>query len=203
MNAWRIPIVLLWAGLAVWIMGCTATTRDISPEATLHYDESYDFSDKNRIVTELVDPLISHPPFPSTGQKPVVIVYGIANRTDEHIDTSGISDDIRLALLNSGGFRFVNESQRENIARETAYQYSGAVAAETRIQRGRQLGAQYMLTGTLRSIEKKEPKQVRLKKKTLKYYSLNLELTDLKTGLIDWAHQVEIAREASKPIIGW
>jgi PBP1b-binding outer membrane lipoprotein LpoB len=32
---------------------------------------------------------------------------------------------------------------------------------------------------------------------------MNLEITDLETGEISWADNVEIARESSKPIIGW
>jgi PBP1b-binding outer membrane lipoprotein LpoB len=60
-----------------------------------------------------------------------------------------------------------------------------------------------MISGTLRSIKKKGAKQVRLKKKTLQYYSLTLELTDLQTGLIEWTDNVEIVRESSKPFIGW
>ncbi|QTA92150.1 penicillin-binding protein activator LpoB [Desulfonema magnum] len=186
------------------IIGCTATTRTVSTDEALHYDEAYDFSDKKTIVKNLVEPLLATSPLSGTTEPPVIIIYGIANRTSEHIDTSGITDDIREALLKAGKFRFINETQRGNIATETDYQYnSGAVSPETRIERARQAGAKYMLTGTLRSIEKEEPRQVRLKKKSLRYYSLHLELTDIKTSLISWAHSVELAREASRPIIGW
>ncbi len=184
--------------------GCTATTRTVSPTEELHYDEAYDFSDKKKIVDSLVQPLLETSPLANAADRPVIIIYGIANQTAEHINTSGISDDIRESLIKAGRFRFINETQRDNIANETDYQYnSGAVAPETRIERARQLGARYILSGTLRSIEKEEPKQVRLTKKSLKYYSLHLELTDLRTSLIEWADSVEIAREASKPIIGW
>ena len=65
------------------------------------------------------------------------------------------------------------------------------------------VAAGIMTNLTLRSIEKKQPKQVRLKKKTLMYYSLTLELTDLQTGLIEWSDSKEIVRESSKPFIGW
>ena len=71
------------------------------------------------------------------------------------------------------------------------------------ISQGKQLGADYILSGALRSIEKTQQKQIRLTKKKLVYYSLNLELTDLTTGEITWADKVELAREASRPIIGW
>ncbi len=192
-------VLVLMAG----VFGCTATTRTVSPEEALAYDATYTFTDKRKIVHDLVESLRTQPPLGSTVNRPVVIVYGIANRTSEHIDTSGITDDIRKELLQTGKARFVNKSQREAIFAETDYQMSGAVAPETRIALARQVGAQYMLTGTLRSIDKKEPKQVRLKKKSYIYYSLNLELTSIETSLIEWADSVELVREASKPIIGW
>ncbi len=194
-----LPIIYA-LGLAI---GCTVTTRTVSPKEQLHYDEAYDFSDKKTIVNKLVDSFLAKFPSPDSSKRPVIIVYGIANRTSEHISTSGITDDIRQGLLASGKVSFVSETQRGNIERETGYEYGGAVSPETRIQRARQVGARYMLTGTLRSIEKDQPRQVRFKKKTLKYYSLNLELTDMQTGLLEWADSVEVIREASKPFIGW
>lgn len=194
---------LFLAVLIASLAGCRATTRDYSPDDVVHYDESYDFSDKNTIVDYLVSSLISKPPLVSRYDRPVMIVYGVANRTSEHIETSGITDDIRMKILQSGKARFVNKNQRDNIEKETAYQYGGNVSPETRLRRARQIGAEYMLTGTLRSIKKKQPKQVRLKKKTLQYYSLTLELTDLQSGLIEWTDNAEIVRESSKPFIGW
>ncbi len=198
--------IVFWVSMPLimsLMIGCTATTRDISPDETIHYDESYDFSDKNAIVNDLVESLVNKPPLVARFDRPVIIIYGVANRTSEHIETSGITDDIRQEILESGKARFVSKRQRDDIAAETDYQYGGNVSAETRLQRARQVGAEYMLTGTLRSIKKKEPKQVRLRKKTLQYYSLTLELTDLQTGLIEWTDSAEIVREASKPFIGW
>ncbi len=196
-------VLLVMAVLLMTLSGCTVTTREVSSDEKVIYDEGYHFSDKKAIVADMVQSLLGKYPLDRSTDRPVVIVYGIANRTTEHISTSAITDDIRQALLQSGRVRFVNETQRENIERETSYQYGGNVAAETRIARARQIGAKYMLTGTLRSMEKEQPRQVRFKKKTLMYYSLNLELTDIQTGLIEWADSTEIIREASKPFIGW
>lgn len=203
-NLMAKSVFFVSAAVILFVMaGCSATTRDISPDETIHYDEGYDFSDKKAIVNDLVESLVNKRPLVARDDRPVIIVYGVANRTSEHIETSAITDDIRQAILQSGKARFVNKVQRDNIQSESDYQYGGNVSAETRIQRARQVGAEYMLTGTLRSITKKEPKQVRLKKKTLQYYSLTLELTDLQTGLIEWTDSTEIVRESSKPFIGW
>ncbi len=195
--------VLTWLLLSTVLAGCTATTRTVSPEASLAYDATYTFTDKKKIVRDLVASLRSHPPLSTATDRPVIIVYGIANRTSEHIDTSGITDEIRKEILHTGKARFVNKTQRDQILEETDYQMSGAVTPSTRIALARQVGAAYMLTGTLRSIEKEAPKQIRLKKKSYIYYSLNLELTSIETSLIEWADSVELVREAAKPIIGW
>lgn len=185
------------------LSACAATTRTLDPDVEKHYDASYGFSDKKQIVNSLAESLLSSAAMPTETAKPIIIVYGIDNETSEHINTSGITDDIRLRLIQSGEYRFINREQRENLIAEADYQYAGFVAPEQRVSEGRQLGADYILSGTLRSIEKEQARQWRLNKRELIYYSMNLELTNLETGEISWADAVEIARESSRPIIGW
>lgn len=197
-----VAALALCLGVAT-LTGCAATTREINTEDTIHYDANYDFSDKNRIVEDLTGSLLASPTLASNKSAPVVIIYGVANQTSEHIDTGGITDDIRLALLDSGRYRFLSKVQRDNIAKEVAFQSSGAVDPAQIVQIGKQSGADYILGGTLRSIEKKQPRQWRLNKRKLVYYSLNLEMTSLTSGEIAWADKVELAREASKPILRW
>ena len=194
--------ILLAASAALLVVGC-ATTRSLDPESSVHYDASYDFSDKKEIVEALTSSLLATPRVGRESERPVIVTYGVANQTSEHIDTGGITDDIRLELIKSGEYRFLNRRQRDNLLDETDYQYAGYVAPEQRVAEGRQLGADYILSGTLRSIEKRQPRQIRLTKKKLVYYSMTLELTDLESGEIAWADDVEIARESSQPIIGW
>ena len=199
----KLFVMILLPAVVALVAGCTVSTRNVSPEEELNYDETYNFTDKKKIVKTLVESLATKPPIGGSTDRPIIVVYGIANRTSEHISTSGITDEIRKEILQTGKARFVNKEQRENIIQETEYQDSGRVSQATRIKQARQLGAKYMLTGTLRSIEKKEGRQFRLTKKNYIYYSLNLELTDLETSLIEWADSVELIREASKPFIGW
>jgi len=198
------PLQAAVIATAVITTGCAATTRTINPdEDTIHYDANYDFSDKKEIVAALTDSLMNTPNVSRENGKPIIVTYGIANETSEHINTGGISDDIRLSLLKQGEYRFVNRKQRDNTLAEADFQHAGFVAPEERIAEGRQLGANYILAGTLRSIEKKQPRQWRLNKRKLVYYSLNLEMTNIQTGEISWADNVEIARESKQPIIGW
>ncbi len=198
----RFFAVMLCSAMLI-ISGCMASTTTLNPEDEVHYDASYDFSDKKQIVDSLVNPLLEASHLFPRQVKPILIVYPVVNETSEHISTDAITDEIRMKLINSGRIRFINEHQRENIMRETRYQNQGFVDPSSRVEQGRQLGADYILSGTLRSIKKKQPKQWRLYAKERIYYSLDLTMTDLKTGEIVYADQAELAREASKPIIGW
>jgi len=203
-NRYARTLRLAAVALTILATGCAATTRSINPaEETVHYDASYDFSDKNEIVDKFTDSLLNTTSIDRESGKPIIVTYGIANETSEHINTGGISDDIRLALIQAGEYRFVNRRQRDNVLEEADFQYAGFVPPEQRIIEGRQLGANFILAGTLRSIEKQQPRQWRLNKRELIYYSLNLELTNIQTGEVSWADRVEIARESKQPIIGW
>lgn len=166
MQKTYIRFLIMMTCTALLIMtGCMASTKNLNLEKETHYDASYDFSDKAKIVDRLVTPLLSAPVFP-VQQKPILIVYPVVNETSEHISTGGITDEIRMKLVQAGRFRFINESQRENIKAETNYQSQGYVDPAMRIEKGRQLGADYILSGTLRSIKKEQPKQWRLLKKS-------------------------------------
>jgi len=188
--------------VSVSLTACMATTRNVDTAEEVHYNANYDFSDKKKIVDDLTNSLLQSD-IAYRAEKPILVVYGVANETSEHINTGGITDDIRLALIRAGKYRFINKYQRDSIAAEVAHQTAGHVPVSERIRQGQQLGADYILTGTLRSIEKKQSRQWRLFEKKLVYYSLNLEMTDLTSGEIAWADKVELAREASKPIFRW
>lgn len=204
MDKKNIRFLIMMTCSALLIMsGCTASTKNLNPQDEFHYDATYDFSDKKQIVDRLVTPLLSAAQFFPMQVKPVLIIYPVVNETSEHISTAGITDEIRMKLIQSGKIRFIDKQQRRNIQKETDYQNQGYVDPALRVEQGRQLGADYIISGTLRSIKKDQPRQWRLYKKEIIYYSLDLTMTDLKTGEIVYADQAELAREASKPIIGW
>jgi len=197
--------LILWAIVLVTILviaGCRATVRDVGSEENVKYSAEYGYTDLKVLSAEMATRILKTK-LAAEEEAPVMIIYGIDNRTDEHIDTKALADSIRNELIKSGRFRFVNESQRKNIEKELNYQNQGYISPETKIQVGQQVGAKHMLTGSLVSISQKELKQVRIKKKELRYYRLTLEITDLTSNLIVWTDEQEIIREQAKPFIGW
>ena len=137
MDKMNIRFLVMMICSALLIMsGCFASTKNLNPEEEVHYDASYDFSDKKKIVDRLVTPLLSALSFPKQ-VKPTLIVYPVVNETSEHISTTGITDDIRMELIRSGKVRFINEHQRENIQKEISYQNQGYVDPALRIEQGK------------------------------------------------------------------
>jgi uncharacterized protein (TIGR02722 family) len=197
------PSRLLGVFAVLSLSGCWYTVREIDPNKKKHYTEEYSHTDQRKAVVHFADSLATSAPLKDREQPPVLVVYGIDNRTGEHIDTKGFTDKLDVALLKTGKVKLVNKDQRENVEKEVGYSESAKVDPAMRIQVGKQIGAEYMLTGRFSSIDRKEPKEIRLRKGRLLYYQLTLELTSLTTNQIEWKDEVEILREGHRPIIGW
>ncbi len=115
----------------------------------------------------------------SGGKKPVVIVDEIENRTSEHIDTQAIGQAMQNELINSGKIRFIDKAGRDKIIKEIKYnQESGMVAADSAKKKGKQIGADFFLTGELSAIE-----NVQGGYKTVQYQT-TVKLTNLETSEI-------------------
>ncbi|MFO7557442.1 MAG: hypothetical protein R6X10_01315 [Desulfobacterales bacterium] len=84
-----------------FIIGCRIATHQIEPDEVIHYDENYDFSDKKAIVETLANSTLEKPPLVGNYDHPTIIIYGITNKTNEHVSTSGITDDIRQRIVAS------------------------------------------------------------------------------------------------------
>jgi len=184
--------------------GCSVFHASVQNEAVntaaeKPLDTGYDFADLRSLAEAVNTELVSSP---ILEKKPILVVMGIENRTDEHIDTKAITDTIRTKLINDGKAFFINESRRDALMKEQGYQLVNCTP-ETQTLIGKQLGARYMLTGSLIKISKETPKQISLSRKEQVYFQLTVEVTDLQTGLIAWTTQKERVRGASKPILGW
>jgi uncharacterized protein (TIGR02722 family) len=187
------------------LSGCSAFRASISdedPSTSTALSAKYDHRD---LLTwaDLISKDIMEHPFPDKeDDNPIIVVMGIQNRTRTHADMKSISDTITTKLLDEKKIRLVNAARRDDLLKEQGYKLANCTD-ETKSQIGRQLGAKYMLTGSLVEIGSKSGREVRLSKKEDVYYQLTVEITDLESGLIAVRKQRDRLRRASKPLIGW
>ncbi|WKN31616.1 penicillin-binding protein activator LpoB [Porifericola rhodea] len=113
-------------------------------------------------------------------RKPVVIVGLITNKSHEHIEAETFIKDIEKELIRSGTVRVVQNSVfREKLREERADQQEFA-SPETQKRWGAELGADYMMFGTINSIVDSEGKR------QVTFYQVDLELAHLETNEIVW-----------------
>ena len=196
-------VLLTLISLALFT-GCAAfrvSVDEMDPETSPTLTANYDQRDFLTWTDEMADLILSQFP-PADEQKPILSVFGIQNRTKKHLDTQSMADTISGKLLDSGKILLTNTSRRDELLREQGYQLQNATP-ETRTAIGKQLGAKYMMTGSLTEITNESGRQARVSKKEDIFFQLTCEITDLETGLIVLRKQIQRMRRASKPIIGW
>ena len=125
---------------------------------------------------------------------PKVRLREVKNYTDEHIDTKGVTDKIRIKLLQSGTVRFLaDDGNLDDVFSERDLTESATRKKENKAL----MKTDYIVTGAVRSIRKKT--------KTIGdvYYLITLELTDPQSGEIVWADEKELRKTTTNPKIGW
>ena len=183
------------------------------PNATETVTIGFGSTDLQSLAAEMVDSLVTSPSMtylnnPDKGDDPRIIVVfgGIDNRTSEHIDTGGIADKIRVQLLKTGKYRWVASDQgRGEIADEVRYQQgSGFVNPAQAAQMGKQLGAEVVIYGSLRSIKKRKGSSIESggTKTTDVYYQFVLNAVNVETAEILWADEAELRKTKKTGIFG-
>lgn len=161
-------------------------------------DDKFNESDMRQIAETMVKSLSESRVVTENKKAPVVLVTLVKNRASEHIDMKSMTDKIRTALIKSGKFRFTEKEAREELSGETQYQNeSGYVDAATARKKGKQIGAQYFLTGEVAD----RVQEVGSKKYV--YYKATFNLINIETGIIDWTDEKEIRKYYQKRSVGF
>lgn len=207
------PIAFLSASfLVVAALGCSSTKYgDAQAQETVNVDwgstDLQTFS-KHMVESLLESPALSYFAGPAKGDDMRVIAYmgGVSNETKEHVNTVGITDSIRTELLQSGRFRFVaGDPGQDEIGEQVRFQQgSGRVNPEMAKAFGKQLGADVIVYGALRSIEKKSGRSLGSALTSTKdvYYQFVLNCVNIETGEIIWSNQEEIRKTATSGLFG-
>jgi uncharacterized protein (TIGR02722 family) len=196
----------------VLVAGCSSVAYD-DPDRVETLTIDYGSTDLQELAGAMVDSLITAPALnylenPGKGDDKRVIVYmgGVDNRTSEHLDTEGITDKIRTHLLKSGKFRFVAGDQgQDEIGEQVRFQQgSGRVNPEMARSFGAQLGADVVLYGVLRSIDKHKGRSIESggMSKDDVYYQFVFNCVNIDSGEFLWSEEKELRKRAKTGLFG-
>lgn len=191
-------LILMLAGMS--LAGCANKVSYGDAGAVETVNTDFGSTDLQMMSAKMVDSLLSFPPVLQMTQyrRPVVFVETVRNKTSEHIDTESLTDTISTRLLRSGRFQFVDRTRIDAIQTELDYQHrSGMVDPSRTVALGRQVGAEFMLSGNLASINKRAGSARDV------YMKLTLSLINLRTGLIEWQDEKEIRKTQNSSLFGW
>ena len=190
---YSLTICALLVGITIF-SGCSASKQvtRVDSDTTIDLSGRWNDADSRMVADEIIQDCLNHPWINdhgiSTGGKPVVIVGGIRNKSMEHIAVATFISDIERAFINSGKVRTVSSaSERGELRAERADQ--GEFAALESVKRmGRELGADYMMTGEINTIEDREGGDLVL------FYQTDLTLTNIETNEKIWIGQKKIKK---------
>ena len=121
-------------------------------------------------------------------QEPVVIVGEVRNLSHEHINVNTFVADMERALINSGKVEFVASSEERGAIRGERADQDLNAREDTRKAMGREIGADFMLQGTINTIIDVE------KRKQVRYYQVDLTLINMADNRKVWVGQKKIKK---------
>ncbi len=183
--------------------GCWSkkTVERLDPTTTIDLSGRWNDVDSRNVSTTMITDCLNHPWLTrhmtgSGGQSPTVIVGAIRNRSMEHIPVSTFVNDIERAFINSGRVTVVASAQERGELRSEKEDQRVFADIDTIKQMGRELGADYMLTGEVNTIEDREDG------KQVLYYQTDLTLTDIETNAKVWLGQEKIKKFIERKRVG-
>ena len=127
----------------------------------------------------------------------MVIVGTVKNETMEHINTATFVEEMERALINSGKVEFVASKDERGELRQERLEQDEFASEETRKAFGREIGADFMLSGVLNSIVDSQSA------KAVVYYQVNLKLINIETNQIVWNGQQKIKKYVKRSKTSW
>jgi len=122
------------------------------------------------------------------GQRPVVIVGFVSNKSHEHIEAETFVKDVENSFVTTQKVRLVQGGKkREELRAEKADQQTNATVSSMK-KFGLEQGADFILQGSINSIVDSH------KRKKVVYYQVNLELTNIETNEVTWIGEKKIAK---------
>ncbi|VUD59206.1 hypothetical protein TDB9533_02618 [Thalassocella blandensis] len=123
-----------------------------------------------------------------TSKKPSVIVGNIRNLSHEHVNVKTFINDIERELINSRAVTFVADSTERNQIRDERLDQDLNASEATRKAMGQELGADYMLIGSISTIVDAAGKT------QVTYYQTDLKLVSLTDNRTVWIGQKKIKK---------
>ncbi|MDR0599904.1 MAG: penicillin-binding protein activator LpoB [Treponema sp.] len=192
---------LFCAGLALLLASCGHSVNRVEANTQTDLSGYWNDTDLRLASDALIKDCLTGPRLSqfntARGRPPVIIVGSFKNDSDEHIDTSILSQRLEASILRSGKAEFVaSGSLRDEIRAERMDQQRGYTDDATLAALGRETGADFMMSGSVKTIID------RYNNTATRSYFITAKLTDINTNRQVWIGEYnEIKKVIKKPSV--
>jgi uncharacterized protein (TIGR02722 family) len=185
-------LILVLISCLILGSGCAKKIERVEVEKVIDLSGKWNDTDSRLVSEEIITDCLNHPWINQFTMKhsqiPVIIIGSIRNMTQDHIAVNTFISDLERACINSGKVNVVaSEAERQDLRLERESMTENA-KPETKKQLRSELGADYMLSGSIEAIEDREGN------KKVVYYQVNLTLSDLESNQKVWMGQKKIKK---------
>lgn len=193
-------ILIVMIALALTLVFSSCANRKVSrvnSNEVIDLSGRWNDTDSQLVSAEMINDLLTArwlPVYEShhNNKRPIVVVGTVTNKSHEHINAETFIKDIEKAIIKNGSVRLVQAGEkRQELRTERDEQNQGYTSPETAKKWGLELGADFILQGTINSIVDS------YKKDKVVYYQIDLELTDLETNEVVWMGDKKIKKQVS------
>ncbi len=175
-----------------FVFACSPSVKRVETNLVKDVGGGWNDTDAQMVAQEMITDCLSggwYNKFVTrNGKEPVVIVGTVVNNSMEHINTAVFVEEMQRALINSGKVEFVASSAERGEIRTERLEQDEFASEETRKAFGKEVGADFMLSGVLNSVVDKSGS------KALVFYQTNLKLINIETNQIVWNGQKQIKK---------
>ena len=184
-----------------FVFGCSPSIKRVETNLVKDVGGGWNDTDAQMVAAEMINDCLNAGWYNKTllklGKEPVVVVGTVSNNSMEHINTDVFVEEIQRALINSGKVEFVASKSERGEVRTERLEQDEFASEETRKAFGKEIGADFMLSGTLNSVVDKSGK------KALVFYQVNMKLINLETNQIVWNGQKQIKKYVKRSKVAW
>jgi uncharacterized protein (TIGR02722 family) len=125
-----------------------------------------------------------------SGKEAKVAIFRVKNETSEHIDSQlqALLSKFETKLVNSGEVTVVSREQQDMLIEELRKQQGAAFDPNNTASLGRQLGAQFLLTGKVYDSAEKTGDEKRTQ------YFLFMQVVEVETGAVRWQNEANLTK---------
>ncbi len=186
------------AGLFVIALSACSSPKEvqrIDAGSTTDLSGNWNDTDSRLVSKEMIADVLARPWYNdfmrAEGDRPVVIVGTVRNKSHEHINVNTFISDMERELINSNKVDFVaSKEERVELRGERKDQELNS-SEETKNEMGEEVGADFMLSGQINSIfDTIEGEQVR-------FYQVDLTMINMANNRKVWLGQKKIKKTIS------